>query len=351
VKGWSQTTCGQAVIVLGMTTLIVLAPGFLEPYELMQATSFAALSMLALSLGFIWGFGGILSFGQAAFFGLGAYSYAVTSINFGDSTSAVAVAVAVPGLLAGALGYFMFYGRISDAYISVVTLTVTLVLFNLVNSTAGDEYRIGIAALGGFNGMPSVPGLNVPFNASAQLDIEQTWYAVAGFLVLVYTALASFLASRFGRAVVAIRENEVRASLLGYDPRSYKLLIFVMGGGIAGLAGAFFTAWGAFVSPTIFGLALSGEVVVWVMVGGLRSLIGPIFGCSLVKFLVSEVGAQQAINPNLILGAVLMVFVLLVPTGLVPLVRDYILTVILRIKRGPSSINTTEAVPAEERSA
>ncbi|MGW1424554.1 ABC transporter permease subunit [Bradyrhizobium manausense] len=330
-----------------MAMLVALAPGMLESYELMQATSFAALSMLALSLGFIWGFGGILSFGQAAFFGLGAYTYAVTSINFGDSTSAVALAVAVPGLLAGALGYFMFYGRISDAYVSVVTLTVTLVLFNLVNSTAGDEYRIGIAALGGFNGMPAVPGLNVPFNPGAVLDIAQTWYAVAGSLVLVYAALASFLASRFGRAVVAIRENEARASLLGYDPRAYKLLIFVMGGGVAGLAGAFFTAWGAFVSPTIFGLALSGEIVVWVMVGGLRSLIGPVVGCCLVKLLVSEVGAQQAVNPNLVLGVVLMVFVLLVPTGLVPLVREYVQAVILRVMRGQPSIKTAETVAAE----
>jgi branched-chain amino acid transport system permease protein len=327
--------------------ILAFAPRALEAYELMQVTSFAALSMLALSLGFIWGFGGILSFGQAAFFGLGAYTYAVTSINFGDSTSAVALAVVLPGLLAGALGYFMFYGGISDAYVSVVTLTVTLVLFNLVNSTAGDEYRIGIAALGGFNGIPSVPGLNVPFHPAAMLDIEGTWYAVAGSLVLTYTALAGFLASRFGRAVVSIRENEIRASLLGYDPRAYKLSIFVMGGGVAGLAGAYFTAWGAFVSPTIFGLGLSGEIVVWVMVGGPRALIGPIVGCCLIKFLVSEMGAQQAVNPNLILGVVLMAFVLLVPAGLVPVIREFVLTFLARLKRRSPAIDVVESAAAE----
>ena len=123
------------------------------------------MGVLSLSLGFIWGFGGILSFGQAAFFGLGGYAYAVAAFNFSDSTvPLLCLDRGADRLFAALLGYFMFYGRISNVYVGVITLTVTLILFNVVNSTAGDAYRIGAAALGGFNGIPSVPGITLPFN-------------------------------------------------------------------------------------------------------------------------------------------------------------------------------------------
>ena len=104
------------------------------------------MAMLALSQGFIWGYGGIMSFGQSAFFGLGGYAYAVAAINMGDSTVPVAARRSwCPPLFAALLGYFMFYGRISDAYVGVITLTVTVILFNVINSTAGDAYHIGDA--------------------------------------------------------------------------------------------------------------------------------------------------------------------------------------------------------------
>ncbi len=112
------------------------------------------MAVLALSLALVWGFGGILCFGQAAFFGLGGYTYAVAALNFTGTSWAVPVALLVPAALAAILGYLMFFGRISDVYIGVITLTVTLILFNFVNSTAGDEWHIGAAPLGGFNGIP-----------------------------------------------------------------------------------------------------------------------------------------------------------------------------------------------------
>ena len=146
---------------------IALIPAQLELFTVMQLTLFAAMAVLALSLAFIWGFGGILSFGQTAFFGLGGYAYAVAAINFQDSTPAILLAIVIPALFAAMLGYFMFFGRISDVYLGVITLTVTLILFNCVNSTSGDEYHIGTALLGGFNGMPSVPTFNMPFDPVA----------------------------------------------------------------------------------------------------------------------------------------------------------------------------------------
>ncbi|MBW4023846.1 MAG: branched-chain amino acid ABC transporter permease [Proteobacteria bacterium] len=283
-------------------------------------TVFVAMAVFALSQGFIWGFGGIMSFGQSAFFGLGGYVYAVSVINMGDSTIPVLLAIAVPAAFAALLGYFMFFGRISDAYVGVITLTVTIILFNVVNSTSGDFYTIGQAALGGFNGMPNVPPLNVPGYPDAAFGPIDTWYFAMGALILVYILLRGILASRFGRVVVAIRENETRVQLLGYDARVYKLLVFTIGGGVAGLGGCIFTNWGAFISPTIFGLASAAQVLIFVLVGGLGTLVGPVLGAFGIEYLISIIGTQQTLNANLVLGAVLVAFVLLVPQGLVPVV-------------------------------
>ncbi len=297
-----------------------LAPQFIDTFSLLQLSVFIAMAVLSLSLGFIWGFGGILSFGQAAFFGLGGYAYAVAAFNFGDSTVPVLASIVVPVLFAGLLGYFMFYGRISNVYVGVITLTVTLILFNVVNSTAGDAYRIGAAALGGFNGIPSVPGITVPISGYS-FGPEEDWYLSAGVLIVVFVGLKLLLASHFGRVVVAIRENETRASLLGYDPRLYKLLAFMIGGGIAGLAGCLYTLWGAFISPTIFGLATSAQIIIWVMIGGLGTLIGPVLGAIAIQWLVTQIGGQQVLDANLVLGIILLVFVLLLPAGVVPTIE------------------------------
>lgn len=317
-KGWSGPA---AIVVIGLV-LMIGAPMVTGTFGLLQLIVLAALAIFALSQGFIWGFGGILCFGQSAFLGLGGYAYAVAALNMTDTTGAVALAIIVPMLFAALLGYFMFYGRISDAYIGVITMTVTIILFNLINSTSGDIYHIGQAPLGGFNGIPSVPPLNIPGDPDAQLDTTGLWYAAMGALILCYILLKWILASRFGRVVVAIRENETRAQLLGYDPRLFKLLTFVIGAGISGVAGCLYTNWGAFISPTVFAMTMSAQAIIFVLVGGLGTLIGPIFGAVGIQYLINLAGGQHVIDPNLLLGVVLVAFVLLVPQGVVPVIRN-----------------------------
>ncbi|SOC84792.1 branched-chain amino acid transport system permease protein [Ensifer adhaerens] len=341
----------QALVIVVAIAAIALAPGVLEIFSLMQITLFASMAVLSLSLAFIWGFGGILSFGQTAFFGLGGYAYAVAAINFQDSTQGIMLAILVPAVFAAILGYFVFFGRISDVYLGVITLTVTLILFNVINSTSGDEYHIGTAMLGGFNGIPAVPTFNMPFDPSSPLSPEESWWVTAGALLLIYLGFRLLLASPFGRVVVAVRENETRASLLGYDPRVIKLMVFIIGGAVAGLAGALYVNWGAFVGPTIFSLSLSAEIIIWVTVGGLGTLLGAIVGSVLIEYIVSSIGTQQAFNSNLVLGAVLIVFVLLLPKGLVPTIRDLSLRLASRL--GPPRTNkvTTAATVAQTAGA
>lgn len=336
---------GQTIGVIIAALLIVFMPAMVELFDLMQYTIFVVMGVLALSLGFIWGFGGILSFGQTAFFGLGAYTFAVTAINTDGSWAAVGLAVLVPAVFAAILGYFMFYGRISDVYLGVITLTVTLILFNVVNSTAGDAYTIGNAALGGFNGIPAVPGLSMPGDPDFFFGPEENWYLSAGCLLLVYLALKGLLRTHFGRVVVAVRENETRAALLGYDPRIYKLMVFVVGGAVAGLAGGLFTNWGAFVSPTVFSLSTAAQIIIWVTIGGLGTLVGPVLGCFIMQYLVMQIGTQQTFNADLVMGAILLGFVMAIPMGLVPLMRLGLVGLVMRLL--PARARASDATVTE----
>lgn len=335
LNGMTGALIGSAIAAVAILT----APLYVDLFQIMQLTVFAAMAVLALSLGFIWGYGGILCFGQTSFFGLGAYTYAVAAINFADSTPAILLAILIPVIFAALLGYFMIYGGISDVYLGVITLTVSLILFNLVNSTAGDFYKIGDARLGGFNGMPGVPTFNLPGDPSYILTPEQAWMVTGIALIAVYLGLRLLIASSFGRIIIAIRENETRAALLGYDPRIYKLLTFMIGGAIAGFAGALYVNWGAFVSPTIFALGLSAQIIIWVIIGGRGTLIGPIIGCLLLQWLVTEIGAQQALDANFVLGAILIVFVLLVPKGIAPTLRDIVVSRLAQRKAVPPEVN------------
>ena len=323
---------GLVVAAVAGIAVLVLTPIWFDLDTVLNITVYMIMAVLALSLALVWGACGILCFGQSAFFGLGAYTYAIAMINIGESTAPLILSIAVPAIFAALLGYFMFYGRISDVYLGVITLTVTLILFSSVNSTAGPEFHIGAARLGGFNGIPGIPPLNMPFLKDWPIDLEGMFYLSTGSLIVAYFGLRALLASRFGRMIVGIRENERRAELLGYDPRAYKLATFTIGAALAGYAGCLFANWGAFVSPTIFGLAQSAQIIIWVIVGGRGTLIGPILGCVGIQWLTAALGANAPTgggglaallgNAPLILGAILVAFVLLVPKGLVPTLAD-----------------------------
>jgi ABC-type branched-subunit amino acid transport system permease subunit len=328
----SSKASAIVTLVIGICLMLAL-PKVLDDFMLIQITIYIVMSILAVSLGFIWGYGGILCFGQAAFFGLGAYTYAIAVTNIGDSTVPFLLSIVVPAAFAGLLGYVMFYGKLSDVYMGVITLTVTLILFNLVNSTAGPEWTIGSAPLGGFNGIPSIAPLNMPGDVDDVLGPLGLFNLSFGLLLAVYLGLRILLNSKLGRVIIAIKENEQRVLLLGYDARLVKLFAFALGGAIAGLSGCLFANWGAFTSPTVFSLAQSALIIIWVIVGGLGTLVGPIIGCVAIQWLSIQIGTQQMFNSNLVLGAVLIVFVVLVPKGIVPTIGTVIEKVMARLRR------------------
>ncbi len=315
---WHRMGLGTLLTTVAGLVLLVALPQIVSLYNILQITIFVVMAILALSLALVWGLGGILCFGQAAFFGLGGYAYAIAVENMGDSTAPMLISIVLPALFAAGLGYFMFFGRLSELYVGVVTLCVTLILFNFINSTSDPAYAIGQAELNGFNGMSSVPTVNWPGAVDAQLGPVQIFYLCMGSLIVVYVLCKAIVASTFGRIVRAVKESEDRAELMGYNTALIKLLIFSVGAGIAGYAGALFTNWNAFISPNVFSLATTAQTIIWIIVGGASTFIGPVIGAFGLQYLSTRLGAGSYLDVNLVLGLILMLFVVFAPQGLVP---------------------------------
>ncbi len=130
--------------------------------------------------------------------------------------------------------------------------------------------------------------------------------------------LALDLSSAFGRTLIGIRENEVRMELLGYNVPAYKTAIFSVCGAMAGLAGCLFANWAEIVTPSVFSLGTTAEVLIWVIVGGLGTLVGPMIAAVALGSLKLELGHQTTVDNSLVLGAILILVVLLIPRGFAP---------------------------------
>jgi branched-chain amino acid transport system permease protein len=300
----------EALSALLLLLPLLAVPWAFKPYTANVLAVYMIYGILALSLSLVWGYAGIMSFGQTAFFGIGAYAYGAIGLNLINQTQQTHLALLggfmTAALLAAIVGYFMFYGRISDVYVSIITMALTLVLFTFAMSTGGDEWVIGVARFGGFNGMfgqgassqnianfqiPPVtfwlPGMAEPFPFKINRESAAGYFLVLGASVLMYALAHGILRSRLGRVAIGIRENEARVESLGYDTRFYKFALFTIAGAIAGLAGMLFAAWGRFVNPDRFGLAFAASIVVYVLLGGRTSLLGGFVGATVIGYLTS----------------------------------------------------------------
>jgi branched-chain amino acid transport system permease protein len=304
------------LLLLGLLLLLPLA---VDLFTLVNSTYWFISGLLALSLTFVWGVGGIFSFGQTVFFGLGGYAYGVVSQNL-DSVVGTGVGlvagVAIATLAAAILGYFMFYGRVSSLSVAIITLATTLICYNLFLTTSGEQYKIGQAALGGFNGMQRVSTL-------LNLGVAEFYWFVIVVSTGVLLSLQWLRRSQLGWVLNAVRVNEERTELLGYDVRAIKLIGFCVGGAIAGLAGILHTCWGNTIGPTVFSINQSTLVAIWVIVGGRSKLWGAFLGAALIQALSNYLGtvAQQA--TPLILGIILVVIVLGLPEGVAPALASF----------------------------
>ncbi|MGQ4554592.1 ABC transporter permease subunit [Halobellus sp. GM3] len=308
--------------------LVLSYPLIAGTYSVIQTTVFLIWIFVALSLTLIWGYTGIFSFGQNAFFGIGGYLFAVIGGNLieitGATNIAFLVAILAPALFGALLGYFMFYGRVSGVYVAIITLSMTLILELIASSTTG--VAVGSVTLGGYNGVNTVPDLAFGFGeATISFGPVSMYYLVAVLLIVLYLALRYVLNSDIGYVLVAIREDESRTEMFGYDVRKIKLQVFTVSGAIAGLGGALYTAWGNFISPPVMGILAAALPLIWVTVGGRKTLLGAVLGAFSLQYLdatlASSVNSDYAV---IILGVIFLVAILALPNGVVPRVMRFL---------------------------
>lgn len=315
----------------------ILFVGLLAIYPLIRSSYYVSnvayllISVfLGLSLCLVWGYTGIFSFGQVAFYGIAGYIYGIVSINIAGTPGTVAgfvVAVALSSLFASILGYFMFYGGVSDVYVAIITLAVTLVLNTFMGQTAGEEWAVGDARLGGFNGMTSIPELT----AGTSVPDVFFYYLVVSLLVVTYLGLRILVNSNFGYVMVAIRENEDRTELFGYNTQLAKLLIFTFSGGLAGVGGVLYASWGNYIDPDVFGLTFAALPIIWVAVGGRKWLAGAIIGTFSVTYISQQLSIVSGQYALVVLGAMLLLVILVLPEGFVPRLYDKLPSVLRRL--------------------
>jgi branched-chain amino acid transport system permease protein len=310
-----------------ITFLIVLAgalayPAFADPYDVGNFAYFLIWVFMALGLCLMWGYCGMLSFGQTFFFGIAGYSYGVLAIILGGGSMtilALVLAISLAAVSALVLGYFMIWGRVGGVFFGIVTLSATLVLAFFLGQTAGPEWRIGEARLNGFNGMKGMEPLNIPWFEGETLYFEGSslYYLAIALILIVYLSLRTLLNSRFGNVIVAIREDPQRAELLGYDVRKYQLMTFIIGSSLAGLSGVLYTSWGQFITPSSIGLPAAAMPIVWVAFSGRRDITATLVGSFLilVAFQTITVHSQQA--ALILMGAMLLATVMIAPQGFV----------------------------------
>lgn len=306
--------------------ILVVYPLLRNPYTVSNRANILSFVLLGLSLGIIWGYTGIFSFGQVAFFGVSGYIYGIVAINVAHPMGTmlgVLVAVATSVIFALTLGYFMFYGGIGNVYVAIITLAVTLVLQTFMAGTAGSEWAIGDAHLGGFNGMTNIPNLAVG-TGDAVLVFEGMWYyyLVVALVAIAYLGLRALVNSDYGYVMVAIREQEERTELFGYNTRLIKLLIFGLGGALAGMSGVLYASWGNFISPGVFSLSYASLPVIWVAVGGRKTLLGAVSGSFVVQLFSQRLAYSIPSVATIILGATLLLVILVFPEGAIPQLHE-----------------------------
>lgn len=324
-------TLGRGKIFWSCFILVLAAaliyPLFADSYDVGNFSYFLIWIFMALGLCLMWGYGGMLSFGQTLFFGIAGYGYGVLAIDMGGGTTTIAalvLSVLIAMIAAGILGYFMIWGGISGMFFGIVTLSATLVLAFFLGQTAGPEWHIGAARLNGFNGMKGMDPLAI---GDFYIEGSALYYLMIALIVIVYIGLRMLVNSGVGNVIVATRENPQRAEMLGYDVRKYQLLTFVIGSGLAGLSGALYTSWGQFITPSSIGLPAAAMPIVWVAFSGRGDLTATLVGSFLLLFGFQTITIYSEQAALVLMGALLLATVMLAPEGFVlgigKLVVDY----------------------------
>lgn len=295
-----------------------LAAAFGLDYVVGIATRILIFALAGVSLNLILGYGGMVSFGHAAFFGTGAYVVAILSDHAGAGTplmtwpltlagSDLAIiawpaAMAVCAVLALIIGAICL--RTGGLYFIMITLAFAQMLY---------FFFVALEPYGGDDGLSLAgPSRAWPFDLT---DDRQFYYLTLALLLFVLYLMRRLIASRFGLVLRGIRENERRMQAMGYATYRYKLAAFVISGAVAGLAGALIANHTEFVSPSFLDWRRSGEILVVVIMGGIGTLYGPVAG-AIAYLMLEEVLSRWTEHWMIVLGPLLVLVVLYAKQGL-----------------------------------
>ena len=295
------------VLAMGLVFLAAVPPvaGLLnQPFYLDLVRRIMIFALAALSLNLILSYGGMISFGHAAYLGVGAYAVGVLA-HYGIDNGFLqwALAIAASALVALVIGAISI--RTSGVYFIMITLAFTQMLYYL---------GISIAEYGGDDGMrlavkSQFPGL-VDLN-----DANAFYYLVLAILVVALFVGHRLVNSRFGLVLRAAKSNEARTRSLGFSPYPYRLAAFVIAGAVCGLAGALLVNHTAYLTPEFMNWTRSGELMFMVILGGMASIAGPVLG-AFALLLVEDALSGWTVHWQLVLGPLLVLSVLFLKRGL-----------------------------------
>lgn len=294
--------CVVALVLVG------IGPYILDTYlvnGLIRAFLYAA---VALTVDVLWGYAGILTFGQSAFFGIGAYAAGLVFTHMGFSAGhavlALGAGVALAAIVAGVVGWLAFYHGASPLYGSVVTLVLPIIVAQVLFS--GGQFTGSSSGLSGYE--------------SFDIALE-TWFWITGvFLVLVTSCAYIFVRSDAGRVLVAIRENEPRCAYLGIDVSRVKIILMVVTAVVAAIAGYGFASVQMVVAPEYAGFVFGTELLIWVALGGRGTLLGPVIGTIIIDISTSYLSGNLPFLWKLVLGVSFVLVIVAMPRGIAPLI-------------------------------
>ena len=294
-------------ILIAVSVLLIAAPpislGLDEPFYITLIARIMIFAIAALSLDLILGFGGMISFGHAAYLGLGAYAVGILSFH-GVNNGWLQLIIAIAGCAFIAMIIGAICLRTSGIYFIMITLAMTQLLFFL---------GISLEFHGGDDGLPLDRSVFFEgFDLGNEINL---YYLIFAFLVILNYLSWRLINSRFGMVIRGVQENEMRMRAIGFSVYRYKLLAFVIAGSMCGVAGFLLANLTEFVTPEFMHWFRSGEIMVMVLVGGMGTLFGPLFGAA-AFLLFEEIISSWTEHWMFIFGPLLILLVLFAKQGL-----------------------------------
>lgn len=303
-----------AIFVVAGLIFAVVGAALGDTFFLRLATEALIFAGLALSVDILLGYTGLLSLGQALYFGLGAYVSAVVLKQVPSFWLAMAAALAtsiVVGILAGLIA-----NRVRGVYFALVTFGLAQVAAKAIYNTR---------ALGASDGLIGVPIVPVNLGVATVMSNSPASFFLFTlcFVVVLYAVSAYLLDAPFGRILLALRANERRVPFLGYSTRNARLAAYVLAAVVAALSGALYPMLRGFVSPELLFFSTSGNAVITVVTGGVGTLAGALYGSVILTILRSVIGSMTE-HHLIVIGLLFMATVIFLPKGLIGVIRPWI---------------------------